>query len=166
MATNFPDTSIINPDTGTAWADGDEFADANSGLVYYWYAPTWKTSFVPNKSSDARYVEVSGDTMTGPLILPGGGKGAQAIQVQEVETLIGDIDSTDFVSKTDTASQNIASDVTLGTDKITLDATNGMAPRLLAAVTLETRTCCNIWRYLLLWTKDDWWLALQTKVLL
>ena len=33
----------------------------------------------------------------------------------------------DFVSKTDTASQNIVSDLTLGADKITLDATDGSA---------------------------------------
>ena len=39
----------------------------------------------------------------------------------------GDADGSDFVSKTDTASQNIASDLTIGTDKITLDATAGGA---------------------------------------
>ena len=33
----------------------------------------------------------------------------------------------DYVSKTDTASQNIVSDLTLGADKITLDATDGSA---------------------------------------
>jgi hypothetical protein len=38
-----------------------------------------------------------------------------------------DIDGSDFVSKTDTNSQNIESDLTLGTDKITLDATDGSA---------------------------------------
>ena len=38
----------------------------------------------------------------------------------------GDADGSDFVSKTDTNSQNIVSDLTLGTDKITLDATGGI----------------------------------------
>ena len=36
-------------------------------------------------------------------------------------------DSGEYVSKTETASQNIVSDLTLGTDKITLDATTGGA---------------------------------------
>ena len=39
----------------------------------------------------------------------------------------GDANGSDFVSKVDTASQNIVSDLTLGTDKITLDASNGSA---------------------------------------
>ena len=39
----------------------------------------------------------------------------------------GDADGSDFVSKVDTASQNIVSDLTLGTDKITLNATAGSA---------------------------------------
>ena len=132
MATNFPDTSIINPATGTAWADGDEFADANSGLVYYWYAPTWKTSFVPNKSSDARYVEVSGDTMTGLLTLPSDPTRAlEAATKQYVDTAGGQylqLDAgTNDQSVVGTGAVDFAGDLTIGTDKITLDATEGTA---------------------------------------
>ena len=44
MATNFPDTSVDNPGTSAPWADGDIFDDtAESGLIYYWYDPVWKT---------------------------------------------------------------------------------------------------------------------------
>ena len=42
MATNFPDTTKINSDTGSTWADGDKFVDNSSGLTYYWYDPVWK----------------------------------------------------------------------------------------------------------------------------
>ena len=70
MATNFPDTSINNPNTGVGWANGDAFDDtAESGLIYYWNDPVWKTDFTPFAASDARYVEVDGDNMTGDLTL-------------------------------------------------------------------------------------------------
>ena len=46
--------------------------------------------------------------------------------------------SDEYVSKTDTASQNIASDVTIGTDKITLDATDGSATLASGAVSIES----------------------------
>ena len=70
MATNFPDTSINNPNTGVGWANGDAFDDtANSGLIYYWYDPVWKTS-LSSADADAKYVEVDGDTMTGDLTVP------------------------------------------------------------------------------------------------
>ena len=58
----------------------------------------------------------------GQVSLPGGGTGAEAIQVQEVETLVSD-----SVSKSDLNSQNISSDLTIGTDKITLNASDGSA---------------------------------------
>ena len=70
MATDFPDTSINNPNTGVGWANGDAFDDtANSGLIYYWYDPVWKTS-LSSADADAKYVEVDGDTMTGDLTVP------------------------------------------------------------------------------------------------
>ena len=80
MASVFPDTSVNNPDTGFAWADGDIWSDPDSGLTYSWYNPVWKTGGAGN---DNNFVLVAGDNMTG--------------------------------------------DLTLGTDKITLDATDGSA---------------------------------------
>jgi hypothetical protein len=70
MATNFPDTSINNPNTGVGWANGDAFDDtAESGLIYYWYDPVWKTN-ISAADADDKYVEVDGDTMTGDLTVP------------------------------------------------------------------------------------------------
>ena len=74
---------------------------------------------------DARYVDVNGDSMTGPLALPGGGGATQALQKQEVEALITD----GAVEKAPAgdASQNISGDLTIGGGNITLDATDGSA---------------------------------------
>ena len=77
-------------------------------------------------TSDDRYVEVTGDTMTGQLTLPGGGSGAEAIQVQEVEALINASD-TGAGKYVEVAGDNMTGDLTLGTDKITLDASDGSA---------------------------------------
>ena len=88
MSSVFPNTSVNNPNTGSAWADGDTWNDPNSGLTYFWYNPVWKTGGAGN---DDGYVKVSGDTMTGQLGLPGGGANTQAIQKQEVESLIAAI---------------------------------------------------------------------------
>ena len=46
---------------------------------------------------------------------------------QELSDSIDAIDSSNLVSKIDTNPQNLAGDLTLGTDKITLDATSGSA---------------------------------------
>ena len=77
MATNFPDTTppALNPDTGLEWAAGDTFDDtAESGLVYVWSPPVWKTSVEAIPETDGRYVNVSGDNMEGNLTLgPDGG---------------------------------------------------------------------------------------------
>jgi hypothetical protein len=102
------------------------------------------------------YVQKDGDTMTGQLTLPGGGSGAEAIQVQEAEALINAIDNTDYVSKTDTASQNIVSDLTLGTDKITLDATDGSVRcnKLTAQTQLQTGKTENVSAVLRFITKN------------
>ena len=68
MATNFPDTSQLKDD-GFPWADGDVFDDtANSGYIYYWYDPVWKTSLT-QKENDDRYVNIGGDVMSGSLAL-------------------------------------------------------------------------------------------------
>lgn len=74
MATNFPDTTVNNPDTGRLWADGDSYPDPETGLIYYWYSPVWKTAISPTGTTDAKYVEVLGDNMMGDLTLgPDGG---------------------------------------------------------------------------------------------
>ena len=91
MASVFPDTSVNNPDTGFAWADGDIWNDPDSGLTYSWYNPVWKTGGAGN---DNNFVLVAGDNMTG--------------------------------------------DLTLGTDKITLDATDGSAQFVGGGVEINT----------------------------
>ena len=85
MASVFPDTSVNNPDTGSAWADGDTFSDPSSGLTYTWYNPVWKAG--------------------------GGGGGGGSV-------------SGDYLPLT---GGNLTGDLTLGSDKITLNATNGGA---------------------------------------
>ena len=66
MASVFPDTSVNNPDTGFAWADGDIWNDPDSGLTYSWYNPVWKTG---GAGADGNFVQVDGDNMTGNLTL-------------------------------------------------------------------------------------------------
>ena len=51
--------------------------------------------------------------------------GETVVTKDYADQLITDIGIGDYVSKTDTASQNIESDLTLNTDKISLDATDG-----------------------------------------
>lgn len=77
MASNFPDTSVNNPETGVPWVDGDTWFDSSSDYTYIWYSPVWRTG----EASGSDFVKVAGDNMIG--------------------------------------------DLTLGTDKITLDATAG-----------------------------------------
>ena len=115
-------TGNTPPSTGNN--NGDLFFDTTSNELKYWSGTAWETVTVEPADGEG-YVKVSGDTMTGQLGLPGGGTGAEAIQVQEAEQLITDIGIGDYVSKTDTASQNIASDVTIGDDKIKLNANGG-----------------------------------------
>ena len=43
-------------------------------------------------TTDDRYVEITGDTMTGQLALPGGGGATEALQKQEIEALISSSD--------------------------------------------------------------------------
>tara|TARA_R110002049_G_scaffold23224_1_gene82133 strand:- start:12 stop:1430 length:1419 start_codon:yes stop_codon:yes gene_type:complete len=79
MASNFPDTSVNNPETGVPWVDGDTWFDSSSDYTYIWYSPVWRTG----EASGSDFVKVAGDNMIG--------------------------------------------DLTLGTDKITLEATSGAA---------------------------------------
>ena len=60
--------------------------------------------------------------MTGQLGLPGGGTGSiQAATVDEVNTAVTN------AAYVEIAGDNMTGDLTLGTDKITLDATDGSA---------------------------------------
>ena len=72
-------------------------------------------------------VAKAGDTMTGQLTLPGGGSDTQALQKQEVTALISAIPLPDLTSRVAKAGDNMTGDLTLGTNKITLNATNGSA---------------------------------------
>jgi len=73
----------------------------------------------------APYILRSGDTMTGPLTLPGGGSATQALQKQEITTLISAIPAPDLSPYVQKAGSNMTGNLTLGTNKITLNATNG-----------------------------------------
>ena len=70
-------------------------------------------------------VAKAGDTMTGQLTLPGGGSDTQALQKQEVTALISAIPLPDLTSRVAKAGDNMTGNLTLGTDKITLNATDG-----------------------------------------
>ena len=69
--------------------------------------------------------------MTGGLRLPGGGGDADALQKQEVQALIdsSDTGSGKYVelAPAGNASQDVSGNLTLGGDKITLNATDGSA---------------------------------------
>ena len=73
MASNFPDPTANNPDTGAIWTTGDTWTDPISGVSYVYdpdgTTPIWKTSH-STAEFDARYVEIAGDTMTGNLTVP------------------------------------------------------------------------------------------------
>ena len=70
MSLNFPDTTVNNPDTGAAWAQGDTVEI--SGTVYTFNTDagppvtTW-WSGAAGTNLDDRYVLEAGDTMTGGL---------------------------------------------------------------------------------------------------
>ena len=68
MATNFPDTSVDNTfvTPNRPWADGDEFDDtANSGLIYYWYDPVWKTKASDVTAADLTVSSLNGGQLAG-----------------------------------------------------------------------------------------------------
>ena len=116
-------TGNTPPSTGNN--NGDLFFDTTSNELKYWSGTAWETVTVEPADGEG-YVKVSGDTMTGQLTLPGGGSGAEAIQVQEVEALINASD-TGAGKYVEVAGDNMTGDLTLGTDKITLDASEGSA---------------------------------------
>ena len=71
---NFP----ANPTNGDTYIE--------NGIIYTWNSAYWDAS--DSDSFDNRYVEIDGDTMTGQLNLPGGGSATQALQKQEIESLV------------------------------------------------------------------------------
>ena len=73
----------------------------------------------------APYILRSGDTMAGQLTLPGGGNATQALQKQEITTLISAIPAPDFSPYVEKAGSNMTGNLTLGTNKITLNASDG-----------------------------------------
>ena len=65
-AIDFPKPTDTNPDTGNSYADG--WYNAANGVTYVYASNTWSAATV-SSALDDRYVEVSGDTMTGNLAL-------------------------------------------------------------------------------------------------
>ena len=118
--------------------NGDLFFDTSSNELKYWSGSAWETVTVEPADGNG-YVDVGGDTMTGQLTLPGGGTGAEALQADEVTALISNPDGpadgnylklvagTFDQSVQSTGTTDFAGDVTVGDDKITLEATGGSA---------------------------------------
>ena len=75
------------------------------------------------------YVKKAGSVMTGQLQLPGGGSNKEALQKQEIITEIDDrieaIPSPDLTAYVEKSGSNMTGDLTLGTNKITLVASDG-----------------------------------------
>ena len=66
-------------------------------------------------------MQLAGSDMTGQLGLPGGGGATEALQKQEVETLITEaFDGASFDDYVEVAGDNMTGDLTFDTDKITL----------------------------------------------
>lgn len=81
-------TLTVVPLTGsvpvpTALQPGDLIAYSDTSGFWFQIAT--------NPAADASYVNASGDTMTGPLLVPAGGAGAQVLQAQEVTALIAPV---------------------------------------------------------------------------
>ncbi len=121
MALNFPNPALQTP--LNEFSPDSTPAKSTNGVTYVWTNnEKWVASSVVFNDI---YVNVTGDTMTGQLELPGGGGDTQALQKQEVEALIDtSITAAPYV---EVAGDNMTGDLTLGTDKITLNATNGGA---------------------------------------
>jgi len=86
MTLQFPN----NPSNGQQYT-------ASNNLIYVWDGEKWITTGSAQAAGD--YVNRTGDVMTGQLGLPGGGSAADAIQKQEVQSLISAIDLTPYVEK-------------------------------------------------------------------
>jgi hypothetical protein len=97
------DTMTGNLDVVGAKVTSDSTLDSDSGttLVTKDYVDNSTIGYPDTDDGDgttldARYVKVVGDTMTGNLALPGGGGDTEALQKQEIETLIEElIDASD-----------------------------------------------------------------------
>ena len=71
-AVNFPTPTDLNPSTGQTFAEG--WYNPDNGVTYVNDNNVWSAAKTPSQSFDDRYVEVTGDNMTGALTLgPNGG---------------------------------------------------------------------------------------------
>lgn len=129
MASIFPDTSVNNPETGFGWKDGDVWYDPDSGITYVWYNPVWKTGSIDNIGAS---VEV-GDTAP---VAPEVGDLWWKTPDNLLYVWYSDDDSDQWVIASpplnintdlfvETTGDDMTGNLTLGTDKITLDATTG-----------------------------------------
>ena len=103
---NFPDPSVQTPpNTFSPTSTPDA---TSNGKTYKWTNGSWtitnradNDAILPNPGGpdnqpgtlDDRYVKVKGSAMTGQLELPGGGSANEALQKQEIETLINSSDT-------------------------------------------------------------------------
>ena len=128
------------PATAGKPTDGSFTYTAPTGELYEWNGYSWVTPGSPaGEDPNLRFVNITGDTMTGNLTLPGGGSDTEALQKQEIEALpvstfnndsgyitLGEVPAPDLTPYVEKAGDNMTGDLTLGTDKITLN-TDGSA---------------------------------------
>ena len=109
---NFPATPALN-DTYT-----------ENGVTYTWNGNYWQAN--SGSALDDFYVKIAGDSMTGNLLLPGGGGNTAALQKQEIDALITAGDHWD--RSAGALKPKVSTDnVDIGGGKITLNATDGTA---------------------------------------
>ena len=82
MAVNFPNNPVIS-----------QTFEAPTGVTYIWDGEKWNAV---TATSNADFVNITGDTMIGPLVVPSGATGTQVPQVQEVVQKTGDTMSGDL----------------------------------------------------------------------
>ena len=91
-------------------SNGQQFTASNN-LIYVWDGEKWITTGSAQAAGD--YVNRTGDVMTGQLGLPGGGSAADAIQKQEVQSLISAIPAPDLTPYVEKAGSTMTGDLTV-----------------------------------------------------
>ena len=102
------DVPPANPEAGNLWFNSDDgrlyvyYVDDNSSQWVDASPDSWNPDVIPGVGADPhqpntlddRYVEKTGDKMTGNLELPGCGEASDALQKQEIEALISTSEGT------------------------------------------------------------------------
>ena len=144
--TNVPTTTspptTPTPEDGNLWYNSEDgrlyiyYVDANSSQWVDASPDTWQTTVIPDTTNpahqagtlDDRYINTNGDTMTGLLVLSGDPTADdQASNKKYVDDVAAAAVVNADAKYAEVAGDNFTGNVTLGTNKITLDATSGEA---------------------------------------